>query len=55
MVNNGDNKAKLILDAMCYQIAKAIGALYVANKGKIDAIIITGGAARAEFIIDNII
>ena len=54
MVNNGDNKAKLILDAMCYQIAKAIGALYVANKGKIDAIIITGGAARAEFIIDNL-
>ena len=54
MVNNGDNKAKLILDAMCYQIAKAIGALYVACKCKIDAIIITGGAARAEYIIDNL-
>lgn len=54
MVNSGDNKAKLILDAMCYQIAKSIGALYVASKGKIDAIIITGGAARAEFIIDNL-
>lgn len=54
MANGGDKKAKLILDAMCYQIAKAIGALYVASKGKIDAIIITGGATRSEFIVEGI-
>lgn len=50
----GNKKAKLILDAMCYQISKAIGALYVAGRGKINAIILTGGAAKSEFVVNGI-
>lgn len=36
-------KAKEILEAMCYQISKEIGALAAVLKGKIDAIVLTGG------------
>jgi butyrate kinase len=51
---SGDKKAELVLDSMCYQIVKSIGALYVAGKGEISAIIITGGAAKAEYIVSRI-
>jgi len=36
-------KARETLEAMCYQIAKEIGALATAMKGKVDAIVLTGG------------
>ncbi len=50
-IEQGDKKAKLILEAMAYQIAKEIGAAATALKGQIDAIILTGGIAYAnEFI-----
>ena len=45
---NGDEKAKLILDAFIYQVAKEI-ALYGASlKGKVDRVIFTGGIAYSE-------
>jgi len=50
-IKNGDGKAKLILEAMAYQVAKEIGAGATVLKGKIDAIILTGGIAYAnEFV-----
>jgi butyrate kinase len=36
-------KASEILEAMCYQIAKEIGGLASVFKGKVDAIVLTGG------------
>lgn len=42
---NGDQKAQFISDAMAYQVAKEIGALSAVLKGKVDAIILTGGIA----------
>ena len=36
-------KAKETLEAMCYQIGKEIGALAAAIKGRVDAIVLTGG------------
>ncbi len=36
-------KAKEVLEAMCYQISKEIGALATVLKGKVDAIVLTGG------------
>jgi len=50
----GDKHAKLILDAMSYQIAKEIGAMSVVLKGKVDAILITGGIAYNEELIEYI-
>lgn len=47
----GDEKAKLVYDAMAYQIAKEIGSAATVLHGKIDAIILTGGLAYGkEFI-----
>lgn len=42
----GDEQSKLIQDAMAYQIAKAIGEMAVVLKGKVDAILLTGGIAN---------
>lgn len=44
----------LILDAMCYQIGKEIGSMAAVLKGKVDAILITGGIARGEVITNYI-
>jgi butyrate kinase len=45
---SGDAEARLIRDAMVYQIAKEIGAMAVVLEGKIDAILLTGGIAYSE-------
>jgi len=45
MAKNGNAKAQFISDAMAYQIAKEIGAAAAVLKGKVDAIILTGGIA----------
>ena len=45
MIENGDEKAKLIYEAMAYQVSKEIGSCAAVLKGKVDAIVITGGIA----------
>ncbi|MDQ1297125.1 MAG: butyrate kinase, partial [Bacteroidota bacterium] len=54
MVENGDRKAALIMDAASYQVGKEIGAMATVLEGKIDAIIITGGMAFQEKFINGI-
>ena len=51
----GDRKAKLIFDGIAYQVAKEIGALSTVLEGKVDGIIITGGLAHCQYIVDEII
>lgn len=46
-IQNGDEKAALIYQAMAYQIAKDIGSLATVAKGKLDAIVLTGGIAHS--------
>ncbi|WBW98055.1 butyrate kinase [Oceanirhabdus sp. W0125-5] len=48
LIENGDEKAELIFKAMAYQIAKEIAGMSIALKGKVDAIILTGGLAYNE-------
>ncbi|KZL90904.1 butyrate kinase [Clostridium magnum] len=50
MIESGDEKAKLVYEAMAYQIAKGIGELATVVKGKVDAIIITGGIAYSKMM-----
>lgn len=50
MIENGDENAKLILEAMAYQVAKGIGELATVVEGKVDAIVITGGIAYSKVI-----
>jgi butyrate kinase len=47
LIDGGDAKARLVFDAMCYQIGKEIGAVSAVLKGRIDAIILTGGMAHS--------
>ena len=49
-----DLHAMLILRAMCYSIAKEIGAMAVALKGEVDAIRLTGGIAHSKRVTDFI-
>ncbi len=49
-----DEEAKLILQAMCYSIAKEIGSMSTVVEGKVDAIILTGGIAYSQFVVDYI-
>ena len=51
---SNDPEAKLIIDAMVYQIAKEIGSLATVARGKIDAILLTGGLAFGEYITAGI-
>jgi len=53
-IEQGDNYAKLIFEAMCYQIAKEIGAMAIVLKGKVEAIILTGGIAHNETLVNKI-
>ena len=46
--------ARLVYEAMAYQIAKSIGELAVVLDGEVDAIVITGGIAYSEFITEYI-
>ena len=52
MIQAGDEYAKEVYEAMAYQIAKGIGELAPVVDGKVDAIIITGGMAYSEMLMN---
>ena len=54
MAEAGDAQAKLVLEAMPYQVAKDIGAMAAVLEGQVDAIALTGGIAYAEAIVADI-
>lgn len=54
LVEQGDEKASLIWNAMIYQICKNIGAMSTVLEGKTDAIILTGGLVRFNDIVNSI-
>ena len=41
MIEAGNEKAKLVYDAMAYQVAKEIGACAAVLKGNVDAVLLT--------------
>lgn len=54
MIEEGNEFAKLVYEAMIYNVAKAIGTYSVPLKGKVDAIILTGGIAHNNDLVDMI-
>lgn len=54
MIEEGNEKAKLVYEAQAYQIAKGIGELAPVLSGKIDFIILTGGVAYSKMLTDMI-
>lgn len=53
-IAEGDKEAESVYNAMIYQIAKEVGAYAVVLKGKVDAIIITGGIAHSEKFVSGL-
>ncbi len=49
-IEQGDEKAKEVFQAMAYQIAKEIGAMATVLSGKVDAILLTGGLAHQKIL-----
>ena len=49
MMDEGDAKAKAVIDAFHYQLCKEIGAMSVVLGGKVDQIILTGGIAYSAY------
>lgn len=55
MMEQGDERAGLIIDAMALQIAKDIAALFPVVCGKVDKIILTGGMAFSKALTDRVV
>ena len=54
-IGEGDAHARLIYEAMAYQIAKEIAAMSSVLKGNVDAIVITGGVAHSSMLLGWIV
>ncbi len=50
----GDKQAVLIFEAMVRQTVKWIGAMIALVKGKMDAVILTGGMANSKYLTKTI-
>lgn len=50
-IDNGDEQAALVYEAMAYGVAKEIGAMSTVLSGKADAIVLTGGMAHSNRLV----
>jgi len=53
-IKSGDKNADLIFRAMIYQICKEVGAMSAVLNGEVDAVILTGGLAYSEKLVDEL-
>ena len=54
MIESGNEKAKLVFEALALQVAKEIGSRAAVLKGKVDAIVLTGGLAYSDMLVERI-
>jgi butyrate kinase len=53
-IDAGDAKAAAIFEAMVYQIGKEMGAMAAVLKGRVDAVLFTGGMAHSEKLVSQL-
>ena len=53
-INAGDEYARLVLDALIYQVGKEIGAMATVLAGQVDQIVLTGGLAYSDYVTQEI-
>lgn len=53
-ITMGDEKARIVYEAMIYRVAKCVGSLATSAYGKVDGIIVTGGIARSDYFINEL-
>ncbi len=51
-IEAGDTYAKSVYEAMAYQVAKTVGEMATVLMGKVDAIVLTGGLAHSEMLVN---
>lgn len=54
MMESGNAYAKVVYDAMIYQIGKYVGSMAVSLKGDVDGIVLTGGIAHDKYLVDHL-
>lgn len=54
-IRENDLEARLVYDAMIYQIAKEIVAMATVLKGRVDNIILTGGLSYSDYLVEHIL
>ena len=54
LIDAGNERAKLVFQAMAFTIAKQIGACAAVLAGSVDAVVLTGGLAYSPLFIDEI-
>lgn len=53
-IDAGDGRAKLVWEAMVYQIAKEAGGMSAVLEGKVDALLVTGGMAHSTRVVEHL-
>lgn len=53
-IDGGDRDAERVFEAMVYQIAKEAGAMAAVLKGRVDAVLLTGGMAHSERVVSRL-
>jgi len=53
-IESGDVEAERVMAAMVHQVAKYVGSMAAALDGELDAVVLTGGIARNEYIVDRL-
>jgi butyrate kinase len=51
---SGETKARIVYEAMVYQIAKEIGAMATVLNGDVDALLLTGGMAYSQRLVSAV-
>lgn len=54
MIKDGDDKAEMVFRSMAYQVAKAIGSMYVVIDEDLDAILLSGNIFQSKFFTDEV-
>jgi len=54
LIDQGDKRALELTRAMAYQVAKEVGGMASVLKGKVDAVVITGGLAKWGMLVKEI-
>ncbi|MDD3427954.1 MAG: butyrate kinase [Caldisericia bacterium] len=54
MMDEGNSYAKDVVDALCYQVSKEIGAMSLALRKRPEVIILTGGMSNSKYLVSVI-
>jgi butyrate kinase len=53
-IDRGDERAAAVCEAMIYQVAKEAGAMAAVLQGRVDAVLLTGGMAHSERLVNKL-